>query len=194
MTEPLNLELVLRAKQGDPQAIEELLAKFRKPLFHYACNYLGNEFDAEDVTQEVLIKAVRALPSFKGESSIGTWLFRIMINTCIDFRRRDAGHSVSYLSKSGEAETESVAVDVKDPRPLPEEEYEMLELRTVIKEALSQLSPEQRTIVVLHDLHGFKYQEIAVLTKTSLGTVKSRLFYARQELRRLLGPVIKEEV
>ena len=99
MPEPLSLELLVLAKKGDPNAIEEFIAKYRKPLFHYALNYLGNEFDADDVTQEVLMKAVRALPTFKGESAVGTWLFRIMVNTCIDYRRKVTRHPVSYLSK-----------------------------------------------------------------------------------------------
>jgi RNA polymerase sigma-70 factor (ECF subfamily) len=190
MVETLHAELVLSAQKGDPNAIEELLEKFRKPLFHYAIHYLGNESDAEDVTQEVLLKAVRALATFKGESTVTTWLYRIMVNNCIDYRRKAAVRPVSYLTYSNGDEDETVK-EIKDPNPLPEEELEQIELRAVIKKTLNQLTPEHRTIIVLHDLQGFKYQEIAEMTKASLGTVKSRLFYARQELRKLLGPLLE---
>jgi RNA polymerase sigma-70 factor (ECF subfamily) len=192
MTEPLHAEIVTAARNGDPAAIEELIARFRKPLFHYACSYLGNEADADDVTQEVLIKAVRALPSFKGESAIGTWFFRIMVNTCIDYRRKTNTRKSTSLIRTDEDGAETI-LDLKDPRPLPEQEMETMELRATIQMALDRLSPEHRAIVVLHDLQGFKYQEIAQLTGANLGTVKSRLFYARQELRNLLGPILGKE-
>jgi RNA polymerase sigma-70 factor (ECF subfamily) len=153
---------------------------------------LGNDADAEDVTQEVLIKAVRALPSFKGESAVGTWLFRIMVNTCIDYRRKTGIRKNTSLTRTGEDGEETV-LELKDPGPLPEQELETMELREVIQKALDRLSPEHRIIVVLHDLQGFKYQEIAQLIGANLGTVKSRLFYARQELRNLLGPILGRE-
>lgn len=191
MPEILSPELVSAAQKGDSRAIEQLVEQFRKPLFHYACNYLNNEFDAEDVTQEALLKAVKALPSFKGDSSLSTWLFRILINTCIDFRRKTANQQVSYFAKAVGDDEETV-IEVRDSRPLPDEEVEQMELRSFIKEAIAKLNPEHRTIVVLHDLQGFKYHEIAAITQTSLGTVKSRLFYARQELRKLLKPVMEK--
>ena len=194
MAEPLSVELISLAKKGDPQAIEELVKQFRKPLYRYACSYLGNDFEAEDLTQEVLIKAIRALPTFKGDSSIGTWIFRIMTNSCIDYHRKQTSHPVSYLNKLYGDEEEAFSIDIKDTRPQPSEELEQQELRSFIKKALRQLSPEHRVTVILHDLQGFKYQEIAEITKSSLGTVKSRLFYARQELKRVLGPLLQEEV
>ena len=191
MSELMNPEVVLMAKKGDPQAIQQLVENFRKPLFHYACNHLGNEFEAEDLTQEVLFKAIRALPGFKGESTIGTWIFRIMVNACIDYHRKQNGHKVISIHKSF-GEEESANLELKDDRPLPDEIIEQNELSNSVKEALTKLSTEHRMIVILHDINGFKYQEIAAITKTSIGTVKSRLFYARQELRKLLLPIIKE--
>ncbi len=189
----LNVELIAAAKRGDPQAIDELIVKVRRPLFHFACNFLGNDFEAEDITQEVLLKVIRALPSFKGDSTIWTWLFRIMTNACIDYQRRCASRPVSYLIRSGGDEEEAVTIELRDHRQIPEESFEQTELQATIRKAFNQLSPEHRTIVILHDIYNFKYQEIAEITKTGLGTVKSRLFYARQELRKILGPLLMNE-
>jgi RNA polymerase sigma-70 factor (ECF subfamily) len=191
MAGTVNTELVNRARKGEVAALEELIAIFRKPLLQYAIHYLGDEAEAEDVTQEVLLKAVKALPSFKGESSVSTWLYRIMTNACIDLRRKSTNRkTVYFFGKNSDAE-ETLVIDPADPLPLPEEQYELNEMRTVIQRALARLTPEHRTTLILHDLHGFKYQEIAAITKTGLGTVKSRLFYARQEMRRMLTNVLK---
>jgi RNA polymerase sigma-70 factor (ECF subfamily) len=181
MAETVNTELVNRARKGEAAALEELIALFRKPLLQYAIHYLGDEAEAEDVTQ-----AVKALPSFKGDSAISTWLYRIMTNACIDLRRKSANRKTIYFfGKNNDAE-ETVIIDPTDPLPLPEEQHELNEMKAVIQRALDQLTPEHRTTLILHDLHGFKYQEIAAMTQTGLGTVKSRLFYARQEMRKKL--------
>jgi RNA polymerase sigma-70 factor (ECF subfamily) len=191
MAETVNTELVNRARKGEAAALEELIALFRKPLLQYAIHYLGDEAEAEDVTQDVLLKAVKALPSFKGDSAISTWLYRIMTNACIDLRRKSANRKTIYFfGKNNDAE-ETVTIDPTDPLPLPEEQHELNEMKAVIQRALDQLTPEHRTTLILHDLHGFKYQEIAAMTQTGLGTVKSRLFYARQEMRKKLTNVLK---
>jgi len=190
MSEIISRELVHLAQQGDPRAIQELVERFRKPLFHYACNHLGNESEAEDLTQEVLFKAVRALPAFKGDAAIGTWLFRIMVNTCIDYQRKQNGHRIFSLDKPF-GEEDSAQLELKDNGLLPDEIVERIELRSSVLEALKILSPEHRTIVILHDINSFKYNEIAGIMKISIGTVKSRLFYARRELRKLLAPLME---
>ena len=188
----LSVELITRAQTGDALAIEELIGKIRKPLFHFACHYMGNDFEAEDITQEVLIKVIKALSSFKGDSTIWTWLFRIMTNACIDYQRKRSNRPISYLTKLSADDEEAVTMDLRDRRPLPEESFEITELQDTIHNALNRLSPEHRTIIILHDIQDFKYQEIVEITKTGLGTVKSRLFYARQELRKVLGPLIEK--
>jgi RNA polymerase sigma-70 factor (ECF subfamily) len=191
MAEIVNAALLNRARKGDVAALEEVIGIFRRPLLQYAVHYLGDETEAEDVTQEVLLKAVKALPSFKGESSLATWLYRIMTNACIDLRRKSVNpKTVAFFGKSSDAE-ETVVIDPVDPLPLPDEQYELTEMKTVIQRAFEQLSPERRTALILHDLHGFKYQEIAAITKTGVGTVKSRLFYARQEMRKMLLSALK---
>jgi RNA polymerase sigma-70 factor (ECF subfamily) len=192
MSELLSTELILLAKQGDPLAIEELVKKFRPSLHSYACHYLGNDYEAEDLTQEVLLKVIRGLPGFKGHSSITTWVFRIMANACIDYHRKRAGDSLGHLVKTTNEEDEATTIEIRDEHPLPDEEYDQLELRDTIKTALNKLSPEHRMTIILHDLHDFKYQEIADITAASLGTVKSRLFYGRQALRLLLEPLLSE--
>jgi RNA polymerase sigma-70 factor (ECF subfamily) len=183
----LNTELISRAKLSDPAAIEELVSKVRKPLFHYACNFMGSDFEAEDITQEVLVKAIRALPKFKGDSTLWTWLFRIMTNACIDYQRKNASRPILHLAKLNGDEEGAVAAEPRDPGRTPEEQAELAELREEIRAALLQLSSEHRMIVILHDIHCFKYQEISAITGAGLGTVKSRLFYARRELREILG-------
>lgn len=190
MPEFISIDLIHLARQGDPRAIQELVEKFRKPLFYYAYNHLGIESEAEDLTQEVLFKAIRALPGFKGDAAIGTWLFRIMVNTCIDFQRKQSGHRFFSLDKSF-GEEDSVQLELKDNGPSPDEIMERLELRSAVLEALKQLSPGHRTIVILHDINSFKYHEIAGIMKISIGTVKSRLFYARRELRKMLAPLME---
>lgn len=190
MSERLNPQIIERAKNGDSQAIEALIDKFQKPLLIYAVQYLGNRSEAEDITQEVLMKVIKALPGFKGRASFNTWVYKIMTNACIDFCRKKSFTYTMIGNNSGKTE-EAYGYEPVDPGPLPDERYERHELRESIQAALALLSPEHRLTVILHDLHGFKYQEIAELTRTGLGTVKSRLFYGRQELRKILTPFLE---
>jgi len=183
MTEILSKELVKLARCGESTAISELVVKFRKPFYIYACHYLGNEFEAEDATQEALLKIIKGLPGFKGLSSLETWMFRILTNVCIDQKRRQKNQPLIHSCSQTE---EGISFEIPDQRPLPEEEVESSELRQSVREALNKLSVEHREVILLHDLYSFKYQEIVKITGVSLGTIKSRLFYARQELKKYL--------
>ncbi len=183
MAEKLSNNLIKLARQGEPAAVEELLAKFRKPLYIYACHYLGNEFEAEDALQEALLKIFKGLPNFKGLSSLETWMFRILTNVCIDQKRRQKNQPVMYSCNNDE---EGLSIEVPDQRPLPDAEVETAELHQSVHNALSKLSPEHREVLILHDLYDFKYQEISKIVGIGIGTVKSRLFYARQELKKHL--------
>lgn len=190
MSKRLNPQIIEQAKNGDLQALEALIDRFQKPLFFYALQYLGNHNEAEDITQEVLMKVFKALPDFKGQASFKTWVYKIMTNACIDFhRKKSVGYRmIGHHLGNGE---EAYGNEPMDPSPTLEERYERYELKESIRAALATLSPEHRLTVILHDLHGFKYREIAKLTGSNLGTVKSRLFYARQTLRKILTPVLE---
>lgn len=192
MAETISAAVIEQARKGDPDAIEIIVSQFRKPLLQYAVHYLNNDSEAEDVTQEALLKILKALPGFKGESSLSTWLYRIMTNTCIDWQRKKVRQKTCYMVGNHEDGVVWASEEPVDPRRLPEEEYEGRELKEMVRQALEDLSPLHRITLILHDLHGFRYQEIAAITNTGLGTVKSRLYYARNEMRRKMAALMKQ--
>ncbi|MGE5551289.1 MAG: RNA polymerase sigma factor [Bacteroidota bacterium] len=176
-------QLLERAQTGEEAAFTDLVRLYERRLRAYARAMVHNDEDADDLTQEALLRIFRALPLFQRQSSFSTWAFRILTRVCLDHlrqcRRRPQGGTPP-------SDQEDLFI-LPDKGPGPEELLLQAELRASLRAALAQLPVEQRLVVVLHDVCAFKYREIATIAKCSEGTVKSRLFTARARLRQLLG-------
>jgi RNA polymerase sigma-70 factor (ECF subfamily) len=167
-------KLVRRAQQGDQRAFAELVERHQPRLFTLAARELGSAADAEDALQETMIRAWRALPRFRAEASFSTWLYRICLNAVADQRARRARGSGVPLED---------VLEPADPRDLIMER----ELSGELQRALAELDETYRTAVLLYDVLGRSYAEIAEVLAVPEGTVKSRIFRGRVELARLLG-------
>ena len=178
--------LVHAAQDGDMRAFEELVARHRDKIYARAFSMVRNEDEAIDLSQEAWVKAWQRLGQFQGESSFATWVTRIIINLCLDHLRRQK----RYRAESIEAMAEETG-GVERQMPVlvvnPTEGLERGELRQRIDKALGQLSEAHRTVLVLHEFEQLEYKQIAKAMGCSIGTVMSRLFYARRKMASLLA-------
>lgn len=180
-----DVELVQAARTGDMVAFEQLVARHRDKIYARAFMMMRNEDEAVDLSQEAWVKGWQRLVQFQGESSFTTWMTRIVINLCLDQlrkRKRQRAESIEAL------EEESGGVERLMPVVLvnPTERLERAELRVRIDEAMSKLSEAHRTVLVLHEFEHMEYKNIAKTMNCSIGTVMSRLFYARRKMASLL--------
>jgi RNA polymerase sigma-70 factor (ECF subfamily) len=186
-------QLVKAAKKGNMAAFEELVARHRDKIYARAFSMMRNEDEAVDVSQEAWVKSWQRLKQFQGESSFGTWMTRIVINLCLDQlrkRKRQRAESIEEMDEeSGGVERQMAVVTVN-----PTERLERGELRKKIDQALGQLSHEHRTVLVLHEFEEMEYKQIAKTMGCSIGTVMSRLFYARRKMAVLLANLKTEEL
>ena len=184
-------ELVKAAQKGDMAAFEELVARHRDKIYARAYSMMRNEEEAIDLSQEAWVKGWQRLAQFQGESSFGTWMTRIVINLCLDQLRkhkRQRTESIEEMTEeSGGVERHLPVVTVN-----PTAGLERGELRQRIDKALGQLSYEHRTVLVLHEFEELEYKEIAKVMGCSIGTVMSRLFYARRKMAALLADLKNE--
>jgi RNA polymerase sigma-70 factor, ECF subfamily len=170
-------QLIRQFKTGDPSTFERIVQAHQDRIYNLCYYLLGNSQDAEDTAQEVFIKAFRNLNKFKPEASLYTWLYRIGVNTCLDHKRK---------SRLEPLKDQSLADNLPSAEPSPERRYQSKEIGQAIRAALDQLSKPSRAVIVLKEIEGLSYEEIAEVLNTSVGTVKSRLSRTREELRRLL--------
>jgi RNA polymerase sigma-70 factor (ECF subfamily) len=186
-------QLVRAAQKGDMRAFEELVARHRDKIYARAFSMMRSEDEALDLSQEAWVKGWQRLKQFQGESSFVTWMTRIVINLCLDQLRkqkRQRSESIDLLAEeSGGVERQMPIVTVN-----PTEGLERLELRQRIDKALAQLSYEHRTVLILHEFEELEYKEIAKRMQCSIGTVMSRLFYARRKMANLLAGFKREEL
>jgi len=185
--------LLERAQAGDLRAFEELVQPHVGRIHSYIARMVGDPIEAEDLTQEVFLRAHRAINSFRGGATFQTWLYRIATNISVDAIRRRKRQEKRLLSLDDPLPgTEgTIARDVPDPQLAPEELVEAEELRQEVTRAIQELSPKLRAVVVLFDLEGCSYEDIARALRLPLGTVKSRLFNARARLRERLKPYVE---
>ena len=184
-------QLVLRAQSGDKRAFELLVMKYQRKLGRLLSRFVRDPAEVEDVAQEAIIKAYRALPTVRGESAFYTWLYRIAINT-----------AKNYLVALGRRAPTTVGVDIDDAENFedadqlrdtstPESELEGKEIAGVVNKAMDALPEDLRTAITLREIEGLSYEEIASVMNCPIGTVRSRIFRAREaiatELRPLLG-------
>ncbi len=185
--------LVKLSQRGDTRAFEEMVARHRDKVYSRALSMLRHEDDAVDVSQEAWVKGWQRLKQFQGESSFLTWMTRIVINLCLDQLRkqkRQKAESIEELEQeSGGVERQMPTVTVN-----PTEGLERTELRKKIDEALGKLSYEHRTVLILHEFEELEYKEIAKRMECSIGTVMSRLFYARRRMAALMASFKKHEL
>jgi RNA polymerase sigma-70 factor (ECF subfamily) len=181
-----DVALVRAAQKGDTDAFEELVARHRDKIYARAFSMMRHEDEAVDLSQEAWVKGWQRLAQFQGESSFATWMTRIVINLCLDELRKKARHRTESIEEMDE---ESGGVERQMPAIVtnPTERLERGELRQRIDQALAQMSNEHRTVLVLHEFEEMEYKEIAKAMNCSIGTVMSRLFYARRKLAALLA-------
>ena len=185
MTRDEEQVLIGRVLEGDQTAFEPLVLDNQKNVYNLALRMTNNAEDALDISQEVFIKAYAGLASFRGESRLGFWLYRLTYNMCIDLSRkkkRENVASITYIDDGGEEND----LEIPDLRQLPEDEAERSELRQAIRTAIDSLSPEHRSMLLLREISGMSYTEIAQVLDLNEGTVKSRLARARIKLAEIL--------
>jgi RNA polymerase sigma-70 factor (ECF subfamily) len=190
-TDVSDLDLVKQAQTGDTAAFDQLVGRYRNRVFGMIYNMVHNEQDAWDLAQDSFLKAWKSIARFRGQSSFYTWVYRIVMNVTIDWLRKKQ-------IRGGTGEFDD-AVQLKEIDPasrtaphagaLPHERMVQSEIRHRIDAAIAQLSPEHRAVILLKEIENMQYNEIAESLGCSIGTVMSRLFYARKKLQNLLRDV-----
>jgi RNA polymerase sigma-70 factor (ECF subfamily) len=183
LAESSDANLVEWSRRGEVAAYGELVRRYQKKIYALVYNMTSNREDAEDLVQDVFVKAYAALRHFKGDSSFFTWIYRIAINRTINYvkkRSRLAGVSLADMDEAVERDPAYVELAARES---PVRDIGLAELQIKLNKALQTLSEKHRTVVVLHDIQGVPHDEIAKMIGASPGTVRSRLFYARQQLQ-----------
>jgi len=176
---------VCELKTGDERAFEVLVSEYERPIVRFLYRYLGNLEEAKEICQEVFIKVFRGLPMFQGQCSLKTWIYRITLNTVLNEKRR-------WYQRLRDRFTglEGIAQTKFDSLPDPEMSLTISERCRSVNRALKKLRPDHRAILVLRDLEGLSYQEISAALGLNIGTVKSRLARARQEMKNAVQHVV----
>jgi RNA polymerase sigma-70 factor (ECF subfamily) len=185
------LDLVRRCQAGDTEAFDELVTRYRTRIFSMIYNMVHSEQDAWDLAQDSFLKAWKSIKRFRGRSSFYTWIYRIVMNVTIDWLRKKhvKGGDTEFDDATQLREIDPASKTVPKTEALPYEMMERDEIRTRIDKAIAQLSPEQRAVILMKEIEGMQYHEIAEALGCSIGTVMSRLFYARKKLQTLLKDV-----
>lgn len=178
--------LIKQAQKGDNKAFELLIDEHFKKIYNIAYRLSGNEADASDMTQEVLIKIFRHIGSFSGNSKFSTWVYRVATNTCLDELKKIKRRSTYSLDAELDTGENEVVVQVRDEAPTPDIAAEQKELSAAVGKAIKRLSPDHSAVVILRDIQGMSYEEVAKILNCSVGTVKSRLNRGRAQLKKIL--------
>src|ERR1041385_7853995 len=185
--------LVKAAQQGDMGAFEQLVGRHADKIYARAFSMVRNEEEAVDLSQEAWVKGWQRLKQFQGEASFATWMTRIVINLCLDQLRKQKRLRADSIEQLDE-ELGGVERQMPVVTPNPTEGLEQQELRQRIDRAMAQLSYEHRTVLILHEFEDLEYKEIAKRMECSIGTVMSRLFYARRRMANLMAAYKREEL
>ena len=182
--------LVRRAKAGDMGAFDDLVRTFQSPMYNLAYRMVGNREDADDVTQEIFVKMYRAIDKFRGDSKFSTWLYALATNMCrskLRKIRRIGAFEVVHLDETTDTDDgERARPEPVDKADKPDKMLERRELRRMVESAMTALPDEFKAVIVLRDLQGLSYEEIADALRCSIGTVKSRLARARDRVKKAL--------
>lgn len=185
--------LVEKAKAKDLFAFEELVRIHQNKVYALCLHLSGNRDDAQDLAQEAFFRAYRAIGSFRSEADFGTWLHRITVNVCLNFRRKNSGRQTlsldePYRGEDGGETLREIASTNGDPLLAVEKK----EFQDLVRSALGDISEEHRAVLVLREMEGYSYEEVARAVGCTLGTVKSRLSRARESMRRRMTELARE--
>ena len=185
------LDLIRRCQAGDTEAFDELVTRYRTRVFSMIYNMVHSEQDAWDLAQDSFVKAWKSIKRFRGRSSFYTWIYRIVMNVTIDWLRKKhvKGAGTEFNDATQLKEIDPASKTVPKTEALPHQMMERDEIRGRIEKAIAQLSPEHRAVILMKEIDDMQYHEIAEALGCSIGTVMSRLFYARKKLQNLLKDV-----
>lgn len=181
MTREQETAAILSVLDGDVNAFEVLVKEYEKNVYNLALRMTGNSEDAADMSQEAFIKAYNSLSSFRGDSKFSVWLYRIVSNVCLDYlRSRTRKPTVSLSTENDDGE--EIELDIADETQSPEFLFDRRLTRDAVRRGLAALPPDHREILLLREIQGLSYDEIAAALELEAGTVKSRIFRARKKL------------
>jgi RNA polymerase sigma-70 factor (ECF subfamily) len=180
-------QLIKKCIDGDIDAFEKLIDKYKQTAYNIALGIVKNPDDAMDVSQEALIKVYRYIKNFNQKSSFSTWLYRIVMNTCLDYMKKNEKNKVIPINDEI-INREDTYID-SNPQKILDKKIETKQIR----DAIDKLPSIQKTAIILRDIQGFSYEEIANITECSIGTVKSRIKRGREKLKEILKQSMKEE-
>lgn len=180
-------DLIQRLQKGDREAFNELVMQYEKQIINIAYGMLSDREDALDAAQEVFIKVYKSISSFKGQSSLTTWIYRITANVCNDILRKRQRSAKTVSIYPAEDEEENRQTEIADTAPTPEEALEQSEAQKAVREGIAQLSDDFRAVLTVCDIEGCSYEEASQVLGLPQGTIKSRLNRARNALRKKLS-------
>ncbi len=178
--------LVDLSAKGNIEAFETLIQSHQKKVYNIALRMTKNPEDAQELSQDALVRAFTAIKKFRGDSSFSTWLYRITINVCTDFLRKKNRAVVVSLEQGAAGNENDSAVQLQEKRPGPEEQTEKNQLKQLVKEAMDSLTSEHREVLILRDIMDLTYRDIAHTLNKNEGTIKSRIKRARDALKRVV--------
>lgn len=184
--------LLLRIRNGDPRAFQELVEEHKHNVYYLAMDLVGNHFDAEDISQEVFIKVHKSIGRFQGDAKLSTWLYRITMNTYLDRRRKKSLKVVSISDRREDNELDPLDIVADGVTGNPERETSAAKIDEHINEALQALSEKERSVFVMRHYHDLSIKEIAGALEIADGTVKSLLFRSIRKLRGRLAKYREE--
>lgn len=184
-------ELVTELQAGSDAAFEWLVTYYHAGVYNLVYGILSDAADAADVTQEVFLRAFRGIRGFRRGSSLKTWLYRISVRQALNHRRWCWRHHRQQVSIDSDEDGSGCTLDLKGSEPTPFEQLASQEMQTAVRKALSGVPPLFRSAVILRDLEGLSYEEVAEVLEVSVGTVKSRILRGRRMLKEILDPVIR---
>ncbi len=179
-------ELISLCREGDRDAFNELVEMYQNQVVNIAYGMLSDREDAYDAAQEVFVKIYKNIGSFKGKSSLSTWIYRIVANVCNDTLRKRQRRAPAVSINSAFSDDDEKDMDITDDAPTPEELLELSEKQRAVRLAIAELSDEHREVITLSDIEQLSYEEISEILRCPVGTVKSRLNRARSALKKKL--------
>jgi RNA polymerase sigma-70 factor (ECF subfamily) len=185
-------ELVSELQAGSETAFDWLVTHYHAPVYNLILSMLGDTSDAADGSQEVFLKAFRGIRKFRQGSSLKTWLYRIAIREALNHKRWFKRHLQKNISIDAEPEEGHAAIEIEDLGATPFEQLASREIQIAVQHALQEVPDVFRTAVILRDLEGLSYDEVAEVLECSVGTVKSRILRGRRTLRQVLEPLLRE--
>jgi RNA polymerase sigma-70 factor, ECF subfamily len=185
-----DLEIIKRIKKGDKESFREIINKYKKVVYNHSRSFLRDAQEAEDVSQEIFISIFNNIKNFRGDSKLSTWIYRITVNTCKNRlkqmkRQRSQIAEEAFENEDGELEQRIVNIKDKEEKE-PDNLFAGESLKTAILARVDELTEEQKNVIMLRDVDGLSYDEVADVMKISVSAVKSKLFRARENLREKL--------